>query len=242
MEELKVKFESREWANQEWTDLVLEQFTPNELATDPKGNKYPRVRGLRRIGSSLTNCYINCECIKCEQSYAACKATAIMLLANDAEKKGLFPVLIASSMAEATPENVNHEMIAKHLLATAESRAEGRCWIKVLKLNCHTAEEMSLATAETTTTKEVVKDIDSEESCDMVPMQKKMINKRCKEFDVNLIKFAENTCKKHELDVELHNKNGKISKTLAAKIIERFDEAIREEKAVPDELKGYIPL
>lgn len=238
--QLKNLFNCNEWALPNWTDLVLEQFEANELADDGKGNKYPRVRGLRRIGSYLAaGVYIDCDVIHCSEQYAACRAVAMAITKDDATKT-IIKELHASSMAEATPANVNNEMIAKHLLATAESRAEGRCWTKVLKLNCLTAEEMSLSVSEQSTNKDSVKDIDGEESCDMLPMQKKMINKRCKEFDINLEKFAKNTCEKYNLDVQLHNKNGKISKTLAAKIIERFDEAIREEKPVPEEFKGYV--
>lgn len=230
LEELKNMYEKEgKWASVEWTDLVLSHLADNEVSKDNNGKLYPRVRGLRRIGSYITGYYILCDVICAERSYAACLASAY-------SPSG---VTSFSSMAEATPENVNNEMIAKHLLATAESRAEGRCWTKVLMLNCLTAEEMSLSSSEQPTTKESVKDIDQETNEEIAPIQKKLINKKCKELDVNLEKIAENTCNKSNLDVKLHYNNGKISTVLAAKILERLDKSIREQIPIPDEFKGY---
>lgn len=239
MEELKEKFDNSDWVNLDWTDLVLEQLAPNEIATDPKGKKYPRVRGLRRVGSFLApNTHMNCEVISCNESYAACKAIAL----NESRPEGMnytLESIHASSMADAHANNVGHPEIAKHLLATAESRAEGRCWTKILKLNCLTAEEMSLGVAEAT--KNDAKDIDSEEG-DIVDTQKRMINKKCKDMNINPLKYAEKACEKLNLDVKSNIKRNTVSKNLAAGMIKLLDKAAREELEVPEEFKGYVAL
>lgn len=240
MLELKEKFDKSDWVNLDWTDLVLEQLAPNEIATDKQSKKYPRVRGLRRIGSFLApGTHINCEVISCNENYAACKATAL----NESKPEGMnytLESIHASSMADAHPGNVGHPEIAKHLLATAESRAEGRCWTKILKLNCLTAEEMSLGVAESSKP-DVAKDIDKEDG-DIVDTQKKMINKKCKEMNINPLKYAEKACEKLNLDVKSNVKGNVVSKNLAAGMIKLLDKAAREEIEVPEEFKGYLAL
>lgn len=234
LEVLKEKYLNKEWAKPEWTDLVLEQLADNEVSKDKNGKAFPRVRGLRRLGSYLAdNVYIDCEHIFGNEQYASAKAIAF-------DSNGV----VASAMAEATPANINNEMISKHLLATAESRAEGRCWTKVLKLNCLTAEEMSLGVAENVT-KDNVKDIDDDDGSFMVPTQKRIINKKCKELDINPMKLAQNTCgneKYGNLDIAKNIQKGELSKILASKLIERLDKASREEKTIPEEFKGYVAL
>jgi len=242
MAELKTSFEGNEWVNPEWTDLVLEQLADNEVSIDQKGKKYPRVRGLRRIGSFLSQAYIVCDSISCNEQYAACKAEAYIYGYGD---RG-YTVKVASSMAEATPTNVNNEMIAKHLLATAESRAEGRCWTKVLKLNCLTAEEMSLGATETTKP-DAVKDID-EENGTINSMQRKMINKKCKLLNIDANKFAEDVCNTKDesgqllFDPKTNLVKGILSKLLASKVIELLGRIERAEDKVKPELEGFVTL
>lgn len=244
MAELKTSFDSNEWVKPEWTELVLEQLAENEVSVDQKGKKYPRVRGLRRVGSFLANgVFIECDVISCSEQYAACIAVAT-LSPNDGFISNR---IIASSMAEATPANVNNDMIAKHLLATAESRAEGRCWTKVLKLNCLTAEEMSLGTAETTAKADVVKDID-EENGTINSMQKKMINKKCKLLNIDANKFAEDVCNTKDeagqllFDPKTNLVKGTLSKLLASKVIELLGRIERGEDKVKPEVEGFVTL
>lgn len=238
VQELKAKFDAQEWVDVGWTDLVLEQLAPNELADDGKGKKYPRVRGLRRIGSYIANATIVCDVISCNDQYAACKATAQISVSNNALFGQRFS---ASSMAEATPANVNNEMIAKHLLATAESRAEGRCWTKVLKLNCLTAEEMSLGAAETAKP-ETTRDIDSEESGMFTDVQRKIINVKCKKAGINAQKYVKAICELNNLDSKTNITKDGISKVLAEKVQEALDIFNREDKIVKEEFKGYVAL
>lgn len=233
LEQLKEKFDAKDWSKPEWTDLVLEQLADNEVSKDKSGKRFPRVRGLRRLGSYLSDAIMECHVVKCEPEYVACEASA-------SGSNGFY----ANSLAEATPANIGNEIIAKHLMATAESRAEGRCWTKVLKLNCLTAEEMSLGVAENVT-KDKVKDIDEDDGSMMGVTQKRIINRRCKELDINPMKLAESTCgneKYGNLDAGKNIQKGVFSKTLASKIIERLDKASRDELPIPEEFKGYVAL
>lgn len=235
---LKEAFEKLEWASPEWTDKVLALLQENEVAKDEENRKYPRVRGLRRIGSYLTEAQVICDVISADRGYAACKATGYSMVESNGNRE-IFP--IASSTAEATPENVNHEMIAKHLLATAESRAEGRCWTKILKLNCLTAEEMSVPDdkIESNVTVDINNEEEFEECSDI---QRKMLNKKCKASNLNIMKYAEFMRETKKLDTK-HLANG-ISKQLASKMIDELDRSIRDEKNSIDfskqtELHGF---
>lgn len=234
MKELKDKFLAGEWVNVEWTDSVLAELKENEVAVGKDGKKYPRVKGLRRIGSFLSEALIDCDVIVCNTEYAACKATAFKQRENNTE------FVLASSMAEATPANVNNDMIAKHLLATAESRAEGRCWTKVLKLNCLTAEEMSLADADADSNKNV--DIDEGEKW-FSDTQKKMINNKSKKLNINPIEYAKLLVElDEEMDIKSDIKNNTLSRKLAARLIDALDKVIKEGKVVPDNLQGFVSL
>jgi|JI10StandDraft_1071094.scaffolds.fasta_scaffold495497_2 hypothetical protein len=235
MLELRNKFDLQEWVNPTWTDLILGELAENEISVSKDGKKYPRVRGLRRIGSYITNAFINCEVISCNEVYAACKATAVVCREDGR-------LIVASSMAEATPANVNNDMIAKHLLATAESRAEGRCWTKVLKLNCLTAEEMSLDTENKDKDAEKSVDIDKEEAWSS-DIQKKMINNKSKKLDINPMKYAELLAGlDDELSVASDIKDGVLSKKLAARLIEALDKVTKDGKKIPEDLQGFVSL
>ncbi len=229
--ELKVAFSGNQWSEPTWTELVLEHLAENEVAKDEKGNKYPRVRGLRRVGSFITDAYMNCFSIECREDYAACKAEAsVRLEGNDF-------MIVATAMAEATPANVNNAMIAKHLLATSESRAEGRCWTKVLKLNCLTAEEMQLGVADsaTATEKPAVDMEQNENESPMTDTQRKMINSKSKKLDVNPNKIAQVVCKRE-------NHEGKLTKILATKVIEILGAIERKEEKITEKTMGFEVL
>lgn len=237
--QLKASFDAQEWAMPNWTDKVLAHLQDNEVAKDQNDKKYPRVRGLRRIGSYLSGALIECEPLKYENGYAACIATARKLQSDTLNH------IVATSTAEATPENVNNDAISKHLLATAESRAEGRCWTKVLKLNCLTAEELSVSESSNKTIPDVTVNIDDVNKEDhwFNEVQRKMLNKKCKSLNLNVLGLAEYMRKEKEFDNTHIDKNS-ISKSLAFKMIEELDKSIKKEKGCikfeeKTELQGY---
>lgn len=237
LQKLKESFSKQEWVMPEWTDKVMSLLQDNEVAEDQNKKKYPRVRGLRRIGSFLSDVFITCEPLAYSTEYSACKATAIRILDD-----GKSTAVVASSTAEATPGNVNNEAISKHLLATAESRAEGRCWTKVLKLNCLTAEEISLGENQKTVNAEEMVDIDKEAQW-FNSIQKNMINKKCKNLNVNILKLAEFLVTRDNLGNKSIDKTN-LSKQLASKMIEELDKSIKEERGSikfdkETELQGY---
>lgn len=233
MEELKAKFEAKEWALPTWTDFLLGQLEPNEVAIKDE-KRFPRVRGLRRLGSYLAeNVVINCSVISCNEEYAACRAEAMQPIRDNEYDRP-----IASSMAEATPANVNNPSIAKHLLATAESRAEGRCWTKVLKLNTLTAEEMSL---DKESESDKVETVDIDEGGDEwnSDIQKKMINAKAKKLNMNIEAYAKFICESNELEVDKNISAKGLSDTLAKKVIQGLDAALKKEKFAAGTFAGY---
>ncbi len=215
---LKEKYGNKEWLAPEWTDLVLEVLQKNEVAIDAKGKKYPRVRGLRRIGAYIADAHVISNVLRCDRDYSACQASAM----RNREQ-------IATAMADATVENVGNPMIAKHLLATAESRAEGRCWAKLLQLNCLTAEEMSAST-EASETPEVTVDINEEEEFEQwTNIQKNILNKKCKGMNIDVFKYANYMLEYKSFDAK-HIENNNISKKLASKMIDELDKTSRGER------------
>lgn len=232
LEDLQVEFQQSLWKNADWTDKVIGMLAENEISKDDKQKIYPRVRGLRRIGSFIAKASMECDVIGCTELYAACKATA-----------RINGFVAATAMAEATPANVNNDMIAKHLLATAESRAEGRCWTKVLVLNCLTAEEMSLGfNQDKPAAKEVTREIDDEESGNISDVQRKTINNKSKKLDVNSLKIGEIICNKENLDVKSSIVDGVMKKALASKVLEVLGQMERGEVALSDKTKGFVKL
>lgn len=229
MKELAKIFQNNQQGD-DWTEKILEQLADNEVAKDGE-KKFPRVRGLRRIGRVLAPATsINSSVIGYpNKDYAAVKTTLKLPVVNG--------FVEYDAVAEATPENIGNDLISQHLLATAESRSEGRAWTKLLLLNCLTAEEMSLSNKDKVD-QEVIVDIDELPEF-ITDTQKKMINSKCKKLKVNPLKYIEAVANNNDLKLN----KGRISFDLALKVQKSLDELNRkEDKEIPEDLQGYVQL
>ena len=119
----------------EWSDYVLSQLSPDEKHLI-KEKEYPKVDGLRRLVGKLigpivenkTNIRVNDGFV-----YATVK---IMAEPYDGQVK------IFEGSADATHDNVAFPY-DKHLVAIAETRAEGRALRKMLNLRVQVFEEVN---------------------------------------------------------------------------------------------------
>jgi hypothetical protein len=128
----------------EWTAYVLDQLEDDEKVD----GEYPKLDGLRRLSLKLLGAFSTYTTVDaCPGLENSNRATVSILISflNDTTGRKMREV---SAAADCCRENTE-ATYARHPVATAESRAEGRALKKALFLkNVHTAEEMSAETKE----------------------------------------------------------------------------------------------
>jgi hypothetical protein len=194
--------------SREWNDYVLSQ-----LFEDEKKDGHPTVDGLRRlvellIGEINSESDVN-QCPGPDNQYSA---TVTVHISAGFRKM--------SGAADVNPKNTEG-VYAKHAVATAESKAEGRAFRKLLGLRGVLAAE------------ELVDESQIEDTTDKI-----------KDAQISMLNI---TAKKQDVDIEkwLAKKNISVSKLDSvsnSKGIELCEElnAMRN-TGVPDDIKGYNP-
>lgn len=133
----------------EWSDWILSQLDDNEK--DERGN--PKIEGLRRISHYILGFYSSaCEVVDAPHRENGYRATVTVTISHDPST--FIPAgRIITCGADAYGGN-SSDVFAKHLVGTAESRAESRALRKALNVRVMTSEELGqedLAPEETLT-------------------------------------------------------------------------------------------
>lgn len=162
-----------------WHEYVMLQLDPSEV----DNNGYPKVSGLRRLTEKLVGIILDSMPTVVTDTSTRCSVNYTISVADpEANQTRTF-----GDVADATPENVLDAGVAKHLLATACTRAEARALRKVLKLRV-------LSSEEATTIKNPdgsIRDVTSGNGTETItPEQITYFEIMCKRNNIDLWKFV----------------------------------------------------
>ena len=202
----------------EWSPYVIEQLKEDEMFD---GN--PTVDGLRRLvclllGTIIREASIIKQCPTMDNEYRAtvCCTIEVMTLG------GYGPVCVDGA-ADVYPGNTDKEF-AKFPVATAETRAAGRAFRKLLQLR-------KVVTAE-----EVCVSNDEDENKKITNSQINFIDKLCNanRLDINIKLFINGGSQQYEKITDIAHETG-------VRIITRLNELQRDKDSIPDNIKNYDP-
>ena len=199
----------------DWTNHVLSLLGEKEKID---GN--PTTNGLRRIAPLLLGKIISSDCnvvqAPCPQN-SMCVVIQHTLTFEDGS--------IVSSVADATPENMPPEPYDKYYTAMADSRAEGRCYRRALKLNIVTADELR-------NTKSGEPDQHEGEPDSITDVQIQAMDVSGKRYNINLAEFI----KQEGVEAEQVKK---IKYEEALVLQEKLMEYNINSDNIPEKLLGY---
>ena len=155
VEEEKVEIKSNDdvikYGSEGWSDYVLSLFTEKEMLD----GKYPRCAALRRVGLMLGDIVSSGPSQVFAGTDGGVSPRTTVVYEIEINWKWNLPVVVSqgqildgfhdnrrfSAVADCDHDNAEYEF-AKHSAAMAETRAEARCWRKILLLDRVSAEEM----------------------------------------------------------------------------------------------------
>lgn len=193
-----------------WTDYVLSLMRPDELV-----DGHPKVDGLRRVVEQLMGTVLAVKTdiaqTPCPDNnwHATVKVTVIL------ENQEIDAVADAGS-------NNTPPVFAKHPVATAESRAEGRAYRKLLRLTNVISAEESVKDSEIVDMGDCIKE-----------HQLQYLDNFSKKVDVNVIKWLA----KHNID---STKVERVSHSKAAELLSELSSFMANKNSVSDDIKGYV--
>jgi hypothetical protein len=221
----------------EWHDYVMSQFLDSELV-EINGEKYPNAYGLRRVAEKLLGTIIATKPVQTFMSADSTtnspgRVTVVYEVAIRLYETG--DVKVVGDIAEVFSLNCD-DMFLAYPAATACTRAEGRCLRKALKLRCVAAEEI---TRNKDVTKAVQAAIQSKptdgsynEADPISSAQIGLLDVKCKQMNIDLLKFI-------NIGEKTYNKIEEVSKKTGSVMIQLLGEYQNNTKKVPDSIVGY---
>jgi hypothetical protein len=126
----------------EWSDYLISQLRPDELF-----EKYPRLRGLRRLTEIFIGPIISKElyCHKCpdDKSDSSTISVKIICSVNNPNHPLYKKTIVETSIADANINNNSVNPFCYHMSSVSENRSEARCYRNILRINVVTAEEVN---------------------------------------------------------------------------------------------------
>jgi hypothetical protein len=209
----------------EWHDYVMEQFFEEEIFESDDGKRYPTTAGLRRVAELLIGqitLSAPSQVFPVEGNELG-RATVVYEVVFDVNGT---PVKYAD-VADVWHGNTD-DLFLVHAIATACTRAEGRALRKALKLRTLAAEEV----CRKKNSSKVVADSGSVSRIN--GHQINYINSKCKNLDINVVKFINSGSKQYSDVYE-------ITEETAAKIITKIKEFVNDKGSIPEDVKNYSP-
>ena len=199
-----------------WHNYVMSLFGEDECVKDPKSDKkVPKVDGLRRVARELIGQIVESlpaihNCPRSDEDRSATVSYTIKF-----ENGYVF-----GGAADCSPANITG-VYGNHPVAIAETRAEARALRKALGLrNVVAAEELDLSKKD-----EWLPECISD-------MQLIVLDKKCKEDNIDVLKFINQGTTKYE-------NYRTISREIASQMVEQVNKYTRGEETIPEEIKGY---
>lgn len=225
LEEMDVQIPLR--TDEGWHDFVMSKFNEDELVEDPRTKKKcPTVDGLRRIVELLIGEIIHSAPVSYNNKYPSStdRFATICYSVKIQSYNSLGPIEFGG-VADANPFNTEGDY-QKHLSSIAETRAEARALRKALGLKKTVAAEEVISPESPSDFKP------SEEK--IQDMQITLIDKMCKENDIDVIKFVNSGSLKY-------NNIKDMLRETASQAVGYLNEYAREAIKIPDSIKGYDP-
>ncbi len=219
-----------EYGSEEWSDYVMKQFHKSELFD---GN--PVCAGLRRVAEKLLGPIVvsrPSQVWPATDDNGPGRATVVFEVVIN---WGGGDLRTYSEVADVWHGNTD-DLFCAHPVATASTRAEGRALRKALKVKCLAAEELAkkdvASIVRQTVQANQSTDGEWKEDDSISTPQINFIDAKCKQLDVNVMKFI-NMGESHYDTIE------QVSKKTASKMLGVLNEFQTDVKSVPDEVSGY---
>lgn len=216
-----VECEQVERNSPEWSDYLLSQLSDDEKNNDG----YPFVAGLRRLASLYLPPMVESSStvVQVPNQNNGMHATAQHRIVfdgtgSDYSGYGQNMVMVYQDVADAHPGNTSPDFIV-HASATAATKAEARALRKALGIKKVAADEIS-----TVAVSHMEGYIDVS--------QIKLLDKICRDVDVNLIAFINSGSKKY-------NKIEDITAETASRMCSKIQGYLQEPDSIPKEVRGY---
>jgi len=198
----------------EWTDYVLAHLKPNEFQ---KG--FPTVHGIRRLVGKFIGDIIRSESevVQSPSPDNEYNATIVhtVYIVRHSDKETIV-VNGASDLSKA----VAKPPFDKFIVASADSRAEGKCLRRVLQINTVSAEEVSGEDQSAS----------SDES--ITPTQISLLETIAKRNNINLEKFVKSNFDVQTIDI--------ITREQGSVLCSKISEYQRVNDTIPENIKGYV--
>lgn len=202
--------------DQEWYDFLIDNLYENELVD---GN--PTTDGLRRLTEKYFGEILDSESQVIETEHDGNGLRCTMKHTLTILKYRNKSCIKVSACVDVDYRGVPHPF-NKHVVATADTRAEGKALRRALKLRVVTAEEAQTQVGED----------DVLSSQDHINDQQVMaINAVCRKYDLNVEKVTKSVYNNVKSIKQLNNLEGQV---LMDKIT-----SYQREKSIPEELLGY---
>ena len=218
------------YGSKKWSDFVMSQFEKGEMFD---GN--PTCAGLRRVAEELLGDII---VSRPSQVWPATnpdgpgRATVVFEICIDWHRSG--QIRTYSEVADVWHGNTG-DLFCAHPVATASTRAEGRALRKALKVKCLAAEELTkkdvvgIVRAAVSVTKP--NNGDWQEEAAITTHQINFINTKCKQLDVNVLKFI-------NLGKNTYEGIENVTKAKAIEMLNVLND-FQSNGDIPDNCKGY---
>lgn len=168
----------------EWSEYVLSMLTDNELK-----NGNPTVDGLRRVVGIVYGDIIYSKTKILEvpnNDYEKCTAEHTLIVRRICDSETIEVSAVVDVRYRTTESPYNN-----YLVATADTRAEGKALRRLLKLSVITAEELSTSDEDEISSEEFIND-----------NQISVLNIMCKRMNINAAQFISGFVKEKITDVK----------------------------------------
>ena len=197
-----------------WSEYVLDHLSDGELK---EGN--PTVDGLRRVTEVVFGDILSST--SDIHDYDSGRGICTIKHTLQIRRHDTGDLITVDGCVDVNRSNIPHPF-NQHLVATADTRAEGKAIRRALKIRVVTAEEMQNSAED---------DLMASEE-DITDQQILAINQMCKRLDINLKKAVQSSCTGVKSVRAVSNLQGRM-------ILASLSEYQRDASLVPKKLTGY---
>lgn len=219
------------YGSEEWNDFVMSKFHKSELFD---GN--PVCAGLRRVAEELLGTIVvsrPSQVWPATDSDGPGRATVVFEVVIDWMDSGQLRTY--SDVADVWHGNTD-DLFCAHPVATASTRAEGRALRKALKVKCLAAEELAkkdvASIVRQTVQANQSTDGEWKEDDSVTTAQINFIDAKCKQLDVNVMKFV-------NMGQDNYDTIEDVTKKTASKMLGVLNEYQTNAKSIPEDVAGY---
>ena len=192
-------------------------MTDNELK-----NGNPTVDGIRRVTEKLYGEILSSTSDLIEIPNSTNNWSKATVLHTVQIRKHSNDELITIQGAVDVKYQNTPQPYCEHLVATADTKAEGKALRRALKLSIVTAEELNFKEEDDVNVNTVIND-----------QQIIAVNQLCKRLDINVNRI---------LETSYNNKNVKeLSHALGRELLHKLSEYQRNKSTIPSDITGYDP-